>query len=116
MSNDLYSLGNGYLYSPWNGKLKEFKGEIWHREEHRDSRYIVPERTYFLVQDEQCRVIKKLQCSSVEGNVCNKVIWLREPNMRKAAEALIQYEESQISKLKLQIEKHEDLITMLKVI
>ena len=53
-------------------------------------------------------------CASVEGEIVNKVLWLKESNVHKAAQLFIEYEETQISKLKLQIENHESLINTLK--
>lgn len=111
-----YSLGIGYLYSPWHGKLREYKGELIHYGDCRDYEPIVPERTFFLVQDEHGRVIKKLQCSSVEGEVSNKLVWFYERNWSGAAEALIKYEELRIAKLELEIENHRMLIETLKSI
>lgn len=117
MKNDDFKLiATGYLYSPWNGTLREFAGEIHHRDELRAEydRLAVPERTYFIVKDERGRTIKKFDCAADEGYIHNKTVWLREPDKRKAADILIEYEKIQISKLRWQIENHECLIETLK--
>lgn len=105
----------GYLYSPWNGKLKEYRGEVYHRDEYRElGKNIVFERTYFSVKDECGRELKKLMCSLNEGEIMNKILWLAEPDIHKAAQLFIEYEETQIAKLKFMIENHESLINTLK--
>ena len=116
MSNEYEVIAEGYLYNLWNGKLKEYRGEVLHKEKYEDSygRYISPEVNYFMVHDEHNRIVKKLCCSAVEGEICNKGLWLSESNKSKAAEILIQYEEEQIAKLKFQIENHEELIESLR--
>lgn len=116
MSNDFEVIAEGYLYNLWNGKLKEYRGKVLHKEKCEDvyGRYISPEVNYFMVYDEHDRVVKKLCCSGVEGEICNKGLWLSESNKSKAAEILIQYEEEQIAKLKFQIENHEELIESLR--
>ena len=114
--DEFKNLGMGYLYNLWNGKLKEYRGEVLHKKKYEDSygRYISPEVNYFMVHDEDNRIVKKLCCSAVEGEICNKGLWLSESNKSKAAEILIQYEEEQIAKLKFQIENHEELIESLR--
>ena len=116
MVNKYKMIATGYLYSPWNGKLREFSGEVHHREEYRTEfgRLIEPEHTHFLVKNERGQVIKKFDCAHGEGDLHNKVVWLREQDMRKAADILIEYEETLISKLRLQIENHECLIASLR--
>ena len=117
MSNEFKLIATGYLYSSWAGKLREFAGEVYHRDEIREyGKYILPERSYFIAKDKQGRTIKKLDCANHEGEIHNKVVWLQEPNARKAAGILIEYEETQIAKLRLQIENHEHLIETLKLI
>jgi hypothetical protein len=108
-------IAEGYLYSPWNGTLKEYTGKIYHMDEIRESgKCIVPEKNYFVAIDGHEREIKKLMCSSVEGEIVNKVLWLEESNIHKAAQLFIEYEETQISKLKSMIENHQALINTLK--
>ena len=108
-------IAEGYLYSPWNGALKEYKGKVYHRDEFREfGKCIVPEKNYFVANDEHGREIKKLMCSSVEGEIVNKVLWLKESNVHEAAQLFIEYEETQISKLKSMIENHQSLINTLK--
>lgn len=114
--NNFKLIAIGHLYSPWNGTLREFTGEVYHRDEKRFAREICTERTYFLVRDKCGREIKKLDCAPHEGEVHNKVLWLTERDPRKAAGILIEYEETQISKLRFQIENHERLIETLKTI
>lgn len=108
------SLGVGYLYSVWNGKLKEYKGTITYFAELRENIYIQPERTFFEIFDARGIIVKKYQCASKEGEIHNKVVWLYESNRRKAAEILIEYEKQQIAKLQMQIENHKELIELLK--
>lgn len=114
MSNEFKSLGEGYLYNLWNGRLKEMKGEIFHRDKRMEDGYIYPEDNYFKVVDENGKRIKSLCCSSTPGIIYNRSVWLEESNREEAAKILIEYEETQISKLKLQIENHENLIETLK--
>ena len=105
-----------YLYNLWNGKLKEYPGKVLHKEKYEDfyGRRIIPEVNYFMAHDVNGRVVKKLCCSSVEGEICNKGVWLSESNKSKAAEILIRYEEEQIVKLTFQIKNHEELIESLR--
>lgn len=116
MNNEAKLISTGYLYSPWNGKLREYTGEVHHRDKYYSTPggYIIPEYTCFLVKDEGGRTIKKLECAFNEGELHNKVVWLKERDMSRAAGILIEYEEAQISKLRLQIENHECLIESLK--
>lgn len=115
IDNRFKLIAEGYLYSPWNGTLKEYKGEVLHSDEIREGyKYIIPEKNYFIAKDDHGRQIKKLMCASVEGEIVNKVLWLKESNVHKAAQLFIEYEETQISKLKLQIENHESLINTLQ--
>lgn len=115
-NGDFKLVTTGYLYSPWNGTLREFDGEIYHREGYRTEfgRLIVPEHTHFIVKDNRGRTVKKFDCAANEGYIHNKTVWLRERDKRKAADILIEYEETQISKLRLQIENHECLIASLR--
>ena len=116
INNDYIFVSTGYLYSPWNGKLREYRGEVYHRDEIRNGPggYIIPERTIFLVKDSYGRVLKSYDCSPNEGELYNKVVWLRDLDTRKAAAILIEYEEAQIAKFKLKIENHECMIDSLK--
>ena len=116
MNNSSKVIATGYLYSPWHGTLREYAGEVYHHEEYYDDRerLIVPEHTHFIVKDGRGRNIKKFDCSAIEGEIHNKVVWLREPDKKKAASILIEYEETQISKLRLQITNHECLIASLR--
>ena len=117
--NDYFKfIATGYLYSPWNGTLREFAGEVRHREEYRSAygRLIEPGHTHFIAKDDHGRNIKKFDCSINEGELHNKVVWLRESDKRKAADILIEYEETRIAKLKLQIENHESNIANLKAV
>lgn len=113
--DEFKNLGMGYLYNLWNGKIKEYHGRILHRDKYIDhNRIIIPERTYFMALDEHGRVIKKLLCSGVEGEICNKGLWLYESDVSHAAQILINYEEEQIAKLEFQIQNHKELIETLK--
>ena len=114
MNKDFYFVTKGYLYTPWNGKIKELEGEVWHRDECQVYQYNLPESTKFRVINKHGPVVKSMCCSALEAEVCNKVVWLTESNMCKAAEILIEYEESQISKLEFQIENHKRLIETYK--
>ena len=117
MSDNFKLIATGYLYSPWAGKLREFAGEVYHRDKILSPNGIIqPERSYFIIKDKHGRTLKKLDCAASEGEIHNKVVWLQEQNARKAAGILIEYEETQIAKLRLQIENHECLIETLKSI
>lgn len=116
MAKDFELIATGYLYTPWNGTLRELKGEVYHQDEHRSGYYIVPEKNYFKVIDAHGKVVKKLQCAAHEGEIHNKVVWLRDRDARKAADILIAYEENQIAKLRFQIENHERMIDTLRSI
>lgn len=105
MSNDFEQIGTGYLYNLWNGTLREYRGEVLHKKE-RDV-------TYFIVRDKNDRVVKKLCCSPIEGENCNKSVWLSESNRAKAASILIEYEKQRITELQFQIKNHEELIDSL---
>ena len=115
-NDDFKLIATGFLYSPWNGTLREFAGEIYHRDEYRTEfgRLIIPEHTHFIVKDERGRTVKKFDCAADEGYIHNKTVWLQERDKRKAADILIEYEETLISKLRLQIKNHERLIASLK--
>ena len=108
------TISEGYLYNLWNGKLKELKGEVRLNESYVLNDYIIPEKTYFLLFDEHGRIVKKMQCSKIEGELYNKVVWLKEANRDKANKILIEYEEQQISELEFRIRNHEELIKVLK--
>lgn len=98
MREDFKTIAEGYLYSPWNGTLKEYKGEVMHKDTFIEfNKYIVPEKNYFIVRDERGRVLKKLMCSTIEGEIVNKVLWLAESDIHKAAQLFIEYEETQIA-------------------
>ena len=60
MSNEYEVIAEGYLYNLRNGKLKEYRGEVLHKEKYEDSygRYISPEVNYFMVHDEHNRIVK----------------------------------------------------------
>ena len=108
-----YVLTTGYCYSPWNGSLKEYHGDVMRMDGYVSGRYVIPESTYFIAKDENGKVIKKLNCSSVEGNIWNKLVWLTESDISKAAEIFIDYEETRIAALKDQIKNHEITIELL---
>lgn len=114
MSSEFKSLGEGCLYNLWNGKLKEMKGEVFHRDKYMDGWSIFPEDNYFRVVDENGRRVKSLNCSPTPEVVYNKGVWLEKSDPEKAARILIEYEETQIAKLKLKIENHESIIETLK--
>lgn len=115
MNNDFEQIGTGYLYNLWNGTLKEYRGEVLHKTERaidygmRTSREV----TYFMARDKNDRVIKKLCCSPVAGEIGNKSVWLSESNRAKAASILIEYEKQRIAELQFQIKNHEELIDSL---
>lgn len=116
MSGEFKEIAKGYLYNLWNGKLKEYRGAVLHKDEINRGfgKAILPEVNYFMVHDEHGKVVKKLCCSGVEGEIHNKGVWLTESDKSKAAEILIRYEEDQIAKLKFAIKNHEELIESLR--
>lgn len=114
MFADIKVIAEGYLYSPWNGTLKEYRGEVHHRDSYVYNGRIVPEQSYFHIRDERRRELKKLMCSSIEGEIVNKVLWLTDSDIHKAAQLFIEYEETQIAQLKFKIENHESLIKTLE--
>lgn len=116
MNNDFEQIGTGYLYNLWNGTLKEYRGEVLYKIE-RGVRYgmlTCREVTHFIVRDKDGRSVKRLCCSCVEGEVCNKTVWLSEADRAKAASIFIEYEKQRIAELQFQIKNHEELIDSLK--
>lgn len=111
---EFYLKTTGYCYSPWNGSLKEYQGDVMHMDGYFSGRYSIPEMTYFMAKDENGRVIKKLRCPSEEGVIWNKLVWLEESDIARAAEIFIDYEETRIAALKIQIASHEIMIDSLK--
>ena len=96
----------GYLYSSNAGTFREWGyGEVLRT---------TTGRVIFEVKDSQGRTVKSLNCSDREGEICCKLVWLYERDIRRAADILIEYEESQIAKLQFQIENHKRLITFMK--
>lgn len=114
MTERYHLLCTGYLYSVWNGKLKEYKGNVLYSDKCTVNGYIPPKRTLFDVVDERGKKIKSLNCASKEGVVYNKVVWLVESDRSKAAEILIDWETQQISALQMKINNHNDLIDTLR--
>ena len=115
MNNDFEQIGTGYLYNLWNGTLKEYQGEVLHKTEHEVGYGMLASRevTYFIVRDKNGRSVKKLCCSYVEGEICNKSVWLSEADRAKAASILIEYEKQRIAELQFRIKNHEELIDSL---
>lgn len=114
MTERYHLLCTGYLYSVWNGKLKEYKGNVLYSDKCTVNGYIPPKRTLFDVVDERGKKIKSLNCASKEGVVYNKVVWLVESDRSKAAEILIDWEMQQIFDLQMKINNHNDLIDTLR--
>ena len=107
------NLGNGYLYNLWNGKLKEYYGEIVHRDGYVDHGLIYHEITRFVILNEQGKQVKILQCSCNEGEIQNKMVWFYDRNKSGAAKILIEYEENEIAKLEFRIRNHKEIIESL---
>ena len=110
MTERYHLLCTGYLYSVWNGKLKEYKGNVLYSDKWTVNGYIPPELTMFDVVDERGKKIKSLNCALKEGVVYNKVVWLVESDRSKAAKILIDWEMRQISALQMKINNHHGRI------
>ena len=68
-----------YLYSPWDGTIKEYVGI-----------HARPESKNILIKNER-GTIKKMfpSCSLTAGEVSGGVVWYRQPNSKEAAIAII---------------------------
>ena len=114
MRTEFGKIADGYLYSVWTGQIEEFKGEIYHRDEYTHEGKWYPSRTRFIAYDKYGRRTKSYDCSNVEGEFYNKVVWLKKPNLNKAVKEFIRYEKSEILKLKQRIDHHKMVIDSLK--
>lgn len=92
---------NAYLYSLWSGQFKKYKGNVYR------SRY---NKNNIAFNNGH----KNMQCCESPGIVCNAVVWLEEDDENKARSILINYELSQIEKLKDKIANHEYKILILR--
>lgn len=95
-----------YLYSIWNGTLREYCGEV--------SQSTVNSTPLFNALNQYGRKIKTLLCSPNEGEIYNTTVWFHKPDKISAARILIEYEESKIAELENKIDNHKIVIQMLK--
>lgn len=100
MSLEFKKIGTGHLYAFRNGEIKEYYGEILHRNKYIDDGYVYDDRTQFAILDSKNKVVRKLQCSSIEGEIYNRAVWFYKPNKKIAAKKFIEYERQEIDKLK----------------
>ncbi len=113
-ANEFYVLTKGYCYNPWGETLKVYPGDVLRRDKFGKGRNVTPEITRFRALDEEGNVIKIFQCANGEGEVFNKLIWLKESDMARAVEIFIEYEIGCIGKLNEKIKGHEDTIEKFK--
>ena len=108
-----------YLYSLWKDEFHVYEGYIcktsnsynFDREPEFQIRY------FFIIDEDQ--IVSSSQkrsynCGEEEGEVYNKVLWLREPDERKAKDIFVKYESYQIKQLQDKINKHRKLIKLLE--
>ncbi|MBR0323250.1 MAG: hypothetical protein IIX06_02015 [Bacteroidales bacterium] len=98
-----------YLYNCYNGKLIEHRGYIVKNDYRLNHAGI-----FFAYAKDENGNDTVYNCTTIEGEVYGKVVWLSESNIHKAAEILIKHEEEQIYKLKLKIAGHEVILNNLK--
>lgn len=108
MSKKINDLGNGYLYSLWNGHLREYRGYVSGYE--RECRSVLGS---FSVIDEHGETVKLLQCSYYEGKIQNKMVWFHDRNKEAAIRVLIDYERNEMAKLEFRIKNHKEIIETL---
>lgn len=108
MSKKINDLGNGYLYSLWNGHLREYCGCVSGYEHEWGTLF-----GQFSVIDENGEKVKLLQCSYYEGKNQNKMVWFHDRNKEAAIRVLIDYERNEMAKLEFRIKNHKEIIETL---
>lgn len=116
MEDRFVSLGNVFVYIFRDGRLVERFGELKHAEEDRSGRYIQRERTIVNLLSKTGDVIRYLNCSKNECEIFNNIVWLRESDIKKAADIFIGHEKSKIEELNAEIERREYLISLISSI
>jgi hypothetical protein len=101
-------LGKGYLYNLWQGSIREYYGKIV-RGYGDDS-----DRCCFKVLDEHGREMKILLCSSTEGKIYQKSVYLHDRDKKRAAKILIENEEYEIAKIEYKLRNRKEIIETLK--
>lgn len=61
------------------------------------------------IKNDAGKVMKIFVVSSLEGEVFNNMVWIHEPDIKKAAKILMKYEEDIIRDLNLKIGIHEEV-------
>ena len=103
--NGVYLLMNrGYLYSLKDGKVRCQEGNVYKKAG--DYRY---NRVRIFIREDYSHV----KCAVAEGEIYNGYVWLTEKNDRKAINIMLEHERLRISKLKEQINNHEERIEAL---
>lgn len=89
-----------YLYSPWNGTIKEYIGV-----------HSRPESQMILIKNER-GTIKKMfsSCSTTEGEVRGGVVWYRQPNLKEATIAIIGFLNASSEKQRESLRKHARML------
>ena len=87
---------SAYLYSLRNGKLKVEEGTVVEVNSYGKTLFKIP----------TVRGTRSVHCSSVEGIVHNKSIWLEKRDDKKARNILIEYEKFCIAELEAKIAAH----------
>lgn len=107
-----------YLYSLWkDDKLRVYEGYVYKTSDvysfEREHEFHV--RCFFMIDGViSSREKKNYNCGEEEGEIYNKVLWLKEPDEQRAKGIFIEYERRQIEQLEEKIEKHRKLIKLLE--
>ena len=85
-----------YLYSPWNGTVKEYIGDR-----------SVPDGTVIRIRNKNGSLIKTFaSCSTSEGVVTHGVVWYRQPNLKEATIAIVGFLNAFSEKQRESLTKH----------
>ena len=115
--NRLEVTTTGYLYNIRNGELKEYHGIILGDDYEKQYPYSLPHnKSYFHIMNERGRIVKTTECSIYEGEFCNGNVWMRESDIRGAAQVFIEHEEKQIFELGQKIKNCRSLVNTLRSI
>lgn len=105
-----------YLYRIFCGRIfMEVLGTFYLKRMYKDcTDEVWTQSAWISVLEKNMRHETRYQCSPEPGVVYNKCVWFHEPNRKKAAELLIEYEESEIVSLSKKINAHKEIIDILK--